>query len=444
MFRRILIANRGEVVARVLRTCRRLGVEVVVVYSDADRDAPYVAEADAAVCIGPAPAARSYLDRMALIEAARATGAAAIHPGWGFLSEDQAFADLVRQHALTWIGPPAHAIRRMGRKLQAKAAARAAGLDVVPGSTTALASAEDALAAAEAAGYPVILKADRGGGGRGMRVCRGPDEVAQAWELARAEALASFGVADVFLERYLEGGRHIEFQVLADGWGAAVHLGERECSVQRKHQKLVEESPSVVLDEPTRARVGAAVARLAREIGYVGAGTVEMLRDDGGTLRFLEMNTRLQVEHTITETRAGLDLVELQLRIAAGERLPFDQDGVRLEGHAIELRLNAEDPRDGFRPSPGRLAAWQAPAGVRCDTHVAAGWVVGPHYDSLLAKLIAHAPDRPACIARLEAALRELVVEGVATTRPLHEAVLASAAFRRGEYDTRAIPGWEG
>jgi acetyl-CoA carboxylase biotin carboxylase subunit len=444
MFRRILIANRGEVVARVMRTCRRLGVEVVVVCSEADRDAPYVAEADDVVCVGPAPAARSYLDRLALIHAARRTGCSAVHPGWGFLSEDPLFNALCRQHGLTFVGPPPAAMRVMGRKLSAKAAARAAGLDVIEGSLGLLASATEARALADEVGYPVILKANAGGGGRGMRVVRRPEEVEEAFALAGAEAQAAFGHAGLYLERYVEGGRHIEVQVLADGYGHAVHLGERECSVQRKHQKLVEESPSPALTDEARARAGERCARLAAQIGYQGAGTVEMLLDERGVLRFMEMNCRLQVEHTVTEQRSGLDLVEEQLRVAAGEPLRVRQEDVRLRGHAIEVRLNAEDPADGFRPAPGRLARWAPPEGVRVDTHVREGYVVPPFYDSLLAKVIAHDDDRPACIARLARALDALVVEGVPTTRPLFQAVLASEAFRSGRYDTRAIPGWAG
>ncbi len=442
MFRRICIANRGEVVARVMKTCRRLGVEVVVVHSEADRDAPYVQEADEAICIGPAAAARSYLDRLAIIHAARRAGASAIHPGWGFLSEDALFSELCGQHGLTFVGPPPGAMRVMGRKLSAKAAARAAGLDVIAGSAGGLVSAAHARDEADRTGYPVILKANAGGGGRGMRVVHAPGEVEEAWGLARAEAQAAFGESTLYLERYVQGGRHIEVQVLADAYGHAVHLGERECSVQRKHQKLLEESPSPALTDELRARVGERCARLAAQIGYQGAGTVEMLLDEGGALRFMEMNCRLQVEHTITETRFGLDLVELQLRVAAHEPLPFRQEDLRPDGHAIEVRLNAEDPADGFRPAPGTLTRWSAPEGVRVDTHVRAGYTVPPFYDSLLAKVIAHAPDRAACIARLGEALDALEVEGVPTTRPLFQAVLRDEGFRAGRYDTRAIPGW--
>ena len=442
MFRRILIANRGEVVARVLRTCARLGVEAVTVCSEADRDAPYHRDATATVCLGPAPSSQSYLDRVGLIQAARQTGCAAIHPGWGFLSEDPLFAEMCRQHGLAFVGPPAGATRLMGRKLDAKAAARAAGLPVIPGSLGALRSLEEARAVAGEVGFPVILKADAGGGGKGMRLCRDAAELAEGWSLARAEAAAAFGDDALYLERYVEGGRHVELQLLVDGWGNAVHLGERECSVQRKHQKLLEESPSVALASDVREATGRAAAAAAARVGYVGAGTMEFLLGTDGVLRFMEMNARLQVEHPVTEERTGLDLVELQLRIAAGEPLPFRQEEVRLEGHAIEVRLNAEDPHQAFRPAPGTITRLRWPEGVRVESHVREGYKVPPHYDSLLAKLIARAPDRASCIARMVRALEELVLEGVPTTRPLLLAVLGSEPFRRGEYDIRSIPGW--
>jgi acetyl-CoA carboxylase biotin carboxylase subunit len=444
MFHRILIANRGEVVTRVLRTCRRLGVEAVVVYSEGDRDAPYVAQADHAVQPGPAPSSMSYLNRSAVIEAARQTGCTAVHPGWGFLSEDPVFAGLCAQHGLTFVGPPAHVIRRMGQKMQAKLAAKAAGLDVIPGSHGLLGSVDEALSLAEQVGYPVIVKADSGGGGRGMRLCRDADELRAGYAMASAEALAAFGSGALYLERFLEGGRHIEVQVLADAYGNAIHLGERECSIQRKHQKLLEESPSPALSREAAAAAGERAARAAAAIGYVGAGTIEFLLDAEGTLRFMEMNTRLQVEHTITEERCGLDLVELQLRVAAHQPLPLTQADVRLEGHAIEVRLNAEDPTQGFRPSPGTIGKLAWPEGVRVDTHIREGYTVPPHYDSLLAKMITHASDRAACIAAMAQALDALTLEGVATTSPVLQAVLGSDAFQQGDYDIRSLPGWEG
>lgn len=442
MFRRILIANRGEVVKRVLDTTRRLGIEAVVVVSEADRDAPYTKLADEVVCLGPAPSGKSYLRREAVIQAALQTGATAIHPGWGFLSEDPLFVDLCTQHGLSFVGPSARVMRLMGRKLQAKQAARAAGLDVIPGSLGILSSVEEARAIADEVGYPVILKADSGGGGRGMRRCDDPAQLADGYAMASAEAQAAFGSGALYLERYLSGGRHVEVQILGDAFGNAIHLGERECSVQRNHQKLLEESPSPALTPEAAAQAGERSARAAAAIGYAGAGTIEYLLDEAGTLRFMEMNTRLQVEHSISEARTGIDLVEEQLRVAANVPLRLTQEDVRFTGHAIELRLNAEDPSQGFRPSPGTLETLRWPEGLRIDTHVEAGYTVPPHYDSLIAKLIAHAPDRAACIAKLEAALGELVVEGIKTTAPLHQAVLADPAFRRGEYDTRSIPGW--
>ncbi|RMG19290.1 MAG: ATP-grasp domain-containing protein [Planctomycetota bacterium] len=444
MFRRILIANRGEVVSRVLRTTRRLGIEAVVVVSEADRDAPYVEEADEVVCLGPPPSSQSYLDRSSVVQAAKQTRCAAVHPGWGFLAEDPLFADLCRQHGLSLVGPSARLMRLMGKKLSAKQAARAAGLDVIPGSDGLLHTLEEARAAAEATGYPLLLKADSGGGGRGMRRCDGPEDLERAFGLARSESLAAFGDGALYMERFIEGGRHIEVQVFGDAYGNALHLGERECSIQRKHQKLIEESPSPALDEAARTEAGLRAARAAARLGYVGAGTIEFLLDEEGALRFMEMNTRLQVEHPITEERCGIDLVEWQLRVAAGEPLPLDQSQVRLSGHAIEARINAEDPSADFRPCPGTIERLEVPAGLRFDTHVRAGYTVPPHYDSLLGKLIAYADDRPTCIAALRAGLEALRIDGVATTRSALLAVLDSEAFRSGRYDTRGLPGIEG
>jgi acetyl-CoA carboxylase biotin carboxylase subunit len=442
MFRRILIANRGEVVARILRTTKRLGIEAVVVVSEADRSAPYVRDADDVVCLGPAPSARSYLDRLAVIQAARGTHATAVHPGWGFLAEDAVFADLCRQHGLTFVGPSPDVMRRMGGKLSAKLAAAAAGLEVIPGSDGVVASPADARLIADSIGYPVILKADAGGGGKGMRICPTAADLDEAFALATAEAAASFGNADLYLERYIAGGRHIEVQILGDG-ERAIHLGERECSIQRNHQKLLEESPSPALTATAREEAGLRAARAAEAFGYQGAGTIEFLLGPDGVLRFIEMNTRLQVEHPVTELRCGLDLVEEQLRIAAGEPLRWTQADVRLDGHAIEVRINAEDPAQGFRPSPGTITGFSHSDAVRVDTHVEAGYVVPPHYDSLVAKVIAHGPDRPTCIATLRGALATLEVTGIATTKPVFESILQSAPFVAGEYDTRSIPGWD-
>lgn len=444
MFRRILIANRGEVVRRVLRTCKRLGVEAVVVYSTADRDAVYLEEADEAVCLGPAPASKSYLDRLAVIQAARQTGCSAVHPGWGFLSEDPLFAELCAQHGLTFVGPPPQVTRLMGRKVSARAAAARAGLDPIPGSAGILHSAEEARKVADEVGYPVILKADAGGGGRGMRRVDAPDGVEEAFNLASAEAEAAFASGALYLEKFLEGGRHIEFQVLVDAYGNAIHVGERECSIQRKHQKLIEESPSPALAPDVLAAAGERAAQAAARVGYVGAGTLECLLDDAGTLRFMEMNARLQVEHPVSELRSGIDLVEQQLRIAANERLSLTQSDVRLEGSAIELRLNAENPSEGFRPDPGTITRLAWPEGVRVESHIVEGYRIPPHYDSLIAKLIVHAADRPAAIEKAVQALDDLVLEGVHTTAPLLRAVLTSDAFQAGAYDVRSLPGWEG
>ncbi|MBL4845875.1 MAG: acetyl-CoA carboxylase biotin carboxylase subunit [Planctomycetes bacterium] len=442
MFKRILIANRGEVVQRVLKTTQRLGIEVVVVVSEADRDAPYTRLADEVVCIGPAPSGKSYLRRGAVIQAALQTGATAIHPGWGFLSEDPLFVELCTQHGLSFIGPSARVMRLMGRKLQAKQAARSAGLEVIPGSLGLVGSVEEARTLAAEVGYPVILKADAGGGGRGMRFCDDESGLADAFNMASAEAQAAFGNGSLYLERYLAGGRHIEVQVLGDNYGNAIHLGARECSIQRNHQKLLEESPSPALSPDEARAAGERSAKAAAALGYAGAGTIEYLLDEEGVLRFMEMNARLQVEHPVSELRTGIDLVEQQLRVAAQEPLGITQAEVEFSGHAIEIRLNAEDPSEGFRPSPGTLRNLRWPTGVRVDTHVEDGYTVPPHYDSLIAKLIAHAPDRASCIAKLQTALGELNVEGIQTTAPLHQAVLAAPAFVAGDYDTRAIPGW--
>ncbi|HVR28457.1 MAG TPA: biotin carboxylase N-terminal domain-containing protein [Thermoanaerobaculia bacterium] len=447
MFRRILIANRGEVAVRVARTAREMGIATVGAVSRADRDASWVERLDEVVCVGPAPPAESYLRAERIVQAALQTRSSAVHPGWGFLAENARFAALCSEHGLAFVGPRPHVMDRLGRKLPAKRALEEAGLPGIPGSSDLLTDVGTALAVAEEVGWPVMLKADAGGGGRGMRVCRTAAELESAFEEAAREAAAAFGDSRLYLERYFEGGRHIELQILADQEGRAIHLGERECSVQRHHQKLIEESPSPVLDDAERERVGALAARAAAAIGYTGAGTVELLRDRDGRLWFMEMNARLQVEHPVTEMRSGVDLVREQLRIAANERLALEQHEVRLEGASLECRINAEDPERGFRPTPGRLEAFElareaGPGKVRVDTHLRAGDDVPPYYDSLLAKVITWGRDRDQAIATMLAALRSSRVEGVATTIPLHLAVLESEAFRRGEYDTSAIPGW--
>jgi acetyl-CoA carboxylase, biotin carboxylase subunit len=395
--------------------------------------------------LGPARAAESYLHLERVVDAARQSRCSALHPGWGFLSENPRFASLCESHGVTFIGPPAHVMHLMGKKTPAKRAMAKAGLAVIPGSDGILRDAAHAREVAEHVGYPVLLKAESGGGGRGMRVSRAAAEIATAYEEASAEATAAFGDGRLYLEKLIEGGRHVEVQLLADRYGNVVHLGERDCTVQRNHQKLIEESPAPVVAAPELAKTLDAACRATAQIGYTGAGTMEFLLDDAGTLRFMEMNTRLQVEHTVSEMRSGVDLVEQQIRVAAGHRLPWTQAEVRLAGHAIELRINAEDPNDDFRPAPGLITRFAPPPGsaaVRVDTHVESGYVVPPFYDSLLCKLIVRGDTRDQAIERAIAALEAFVCEGPATTIPMHLAILRSDAFRRGDYTTRAVPGF--
>ncbi len=442
-FRRLFIANRGEVAVRIARACDRLGITPVFAVSTADRAAAYLAGRET-VCVGPARSAQSYLDARRIVQAAVQTGCTAIHPGWGFLAENPVFARLAEQHGVTFIGPPAHVMHLMGTKTPAKRAMRQAGLRVIDGSEGVLADLDEARRVADAVGYPVLLKAESGGGGRGMRIARSPDALERAYEEASSEALAAFGDGRLYLERLVEGGRHVEIQLMADSHGAVVHLGERDCTVQRNHQKLIEESPAPTIDEAERARTLAAAVEATRAIGYVGAGTMEFLLDQSGVLRFMEMNTRLQVEHCVSEMRTGVDLVVEQIHVAAGHPLSITQDDIHFEGHAIECRINAEDPSAGFRPSPGTIVRWEAPSaeGVRVDTHVTSGYEVPPHYDSLLCKVITHAESRDDAADRMVAALTGLRCEGVATTVPMHLAILRSEAFRSSAYDTRSIPGW--
>lgn len=441
MFQRVLIANRGEIAARVMRACRELAIETVAVHSEADTNAPWLAGAGKTVCLGPAAAARSYLDADAVLQAAEQTEAGAIHPGYGFLSENAVFSARCAQHGITFIGPGPRAIRRMGDKLRAKRTMAGAGVPVIPGSLEPLASAAHAAELANAVGYPVLLKATAGGGGKGMRRCDDAKDVATAFAEAALEAEKAFGNAELYLEKYLDGGRHIEFQVLADAYGSVVHLGERECSIQRSHQKLVEESPSPALTAPERADLGARAAKAAASFGYVNAGTLEFLRAHDGSLYFMEMNTRLQVEHPVTEMVTGIDLVKAQLAIAAGEPLAVRQGDVSFNGHAIEFRINAEDPDRRFRPDPGRVTAVVAPqvsrrgATVRWDAGVAPGWRIPSHYDSLIGKVIVHAATRADVLAAAKEALGSLTVSGIKTTIPLHLRLLDDAAFVRGEVD---------
>lgn len=437
MFSKVLIANRGEIALRVLRACRELGIRTVVVHSTVDRDSLAVRLADETVCIGPPEAAQSYLNIPSLISAAEITDAEAIHPGYGFLAESASFAEICAACSIRFIGPRPETIRLLGDKLQARELARKSDVPVLPGSRGALGDPEEALACARAVGFPVVLKAAAGGGGRGMRVVREPEQLAAALRTCQAEAAAAFGSSEVYLERFVEGARHVEVQVLGDAQGRLIHLGERECSIQRRHQKLVEEAPSPAVTPELRAALAGAALRLCRAAGYQNAGTVEFLLDPAGQFYFLEVNTRIQVEHPVTEMVTGIDLVREQIRIAAGEPLGFDQDAVRLRGHALECRVTAEDPVT-FAPSPGRITAYAAPGGpgVRVDSHAFAGYTVPPHYDSLLAKLVVHGSGRPEALARMRRALAEFVVEGIRTTIPLHRRILDDPRFVAGRYDT--------
>ena len=448
MFKKLLIANRGEVAVRIARAARELDISPIGIASEADLESSWLERFDEVVCVGKASPGESYLQAERVLQAALQTGCTAVHPGWGFLAENPRFAALCEQHGVTFVGPSAGVMRRMALKSPAKAAMRAAGLPVLPGSDGLLASPDEAAACAAETGYPVILKADAGGGGRGMRRADNEAELREAFAAAAGEARAAFGDGSLYLERFLTGGRHIEVQLLADAFGNAIHLGERECSIQRKHQKLIEEALSPVLTEDERASIGEGAARAAAAIGYRGAGTIEFLRNEDGQLCFMEMNTRLQVEHPVTEAVTGIDIVQEQLRIAAHHPLSHTQDEVRFQGAAIECRINAEDPADDFRPTPGRLTTFElggsntGPGTLRVDTHLTAGDEVPPYYDSLIAKVITHADTREAAIETMLTTLRSARIEGVATTVPLHLAVLDSTEFRSGDYSTLSIPGW--
>jgi len=435
MFHKVLIANRGEIALRILRTCRDMGIRTVVAHSTADAGSRAVAMADESICIGPPEPRQSYLNIPNIISAAAITDCEAIHPGYGLLSENSTFAEVCRACGITFIGPSPEAIRLMGDKAQARQMARTAGAPVVPGSPAPLDGVEEALAVAEEVGYPVMLKAAAGGGGRGMRIARERESLARSYETCQAESQAAFGSSELYLEKFVEGARHVEIQVLGDKSGIRVHLGERDCSIQRRHQKLIEESPAPALSASSRAALCRAALAVANAVNYVSAGTVEFLVDRDGQGYFIEMNTRIQVEHPVTEMVTGLDLVREQIRIAAGEPLGYRQDAVTWGGHAIECRVNAEDP-EHFSPSPGRITAWVPPGGpgIRVDSHLAAGYVVPPHYDSLIAKIIAHGRDRAEAVARMRRALSETVVEGIKTTIPFHLKLLADPAFLAGEF----------
>jgi acetyl-CoA carboxylase biotin carboxylase subunit len=440
MIRKLLIANRGEIALRIIRACRDLGVESVAIYSEADRLAPHVLAADEAYCVGAPPSAQSYLVADRVIEIARRANCDAVHPGYGFLAERAFFARAVADAGLVFVGPSSDAIAAMGDKTEARRRMMAAGVPVVPGNAEPLADAAAAAHVAAALGYPVLLKAAAGGGGKGMRVVNGEDELARALAAAASEAKAAFGDGSVYVEKYLPAPRHVEIQVLADAHGTTLYLGERECSIQRRHQKMVEEAPSPALTPALRARMGAAAVAAAEAVGYRNAGTIEFLLQDG-EFYFLEMNTRIQVEHPVTELVTGLDLVAWQIRIAGGEPLPFTQDDVALDGHAIECRITSEDPFNGFLPATGRIALLELPSGpgIRWDGGIAEGFEVSLFYDPLLGKLIAHGPDRDTAIARMARALAELRIVGVETSTAFHRRVMEEADFRRGTIDIRYV-----
>jgi acetyl-CoA carboxylase, biotin carboxylase subunit len=439
---KLLIANRGEIALRIHRACHEMGIKTVAVHSTADADAMHVRLADEAICIGPPSATESYLNIPNIISAAEISHADAIHPGYGFLSENAKFAEIVEAHGLIFVGPKPEHIRTMGDKVEAKRTAGALGLPLVPGSDGAISDVAEAARLAEAIGYPVIIKAASGGGGRGMKVCTSPDDLETLMQQAGSEAKAAFGDATVYLEKYLGNPRHIEFQVFGDGNGNAIHLGERDCSLQRRHQKVVEEAPSPVISAEERERMGGIVARAMAEMGYRGAGTIEFLWE-AGEFYFIEMNTRLQVEHPVTEAITGLDLVREQIRIAEGEPLTLRQEDVQFRGHAIECRINAENPRT-FAPSPGLVTGYHAPGGmnVRVDSGLYAGYRVPPYYDSMIAKLIVYGTTRAGALRRLRRALEEFVVDGITTTIPLHQALLDDPEFQEGSYTIKWLEEW--
>ncbi len=440
MFRKVLIANRGEIALRVIRACRELGVETVAVYSEADRESLHVRFADDDVCIGPPPARDSYLKIPRIIAAAEITGADAIHPGYGFLAENAEFAETCAASNITFIGPTAEQIRVMGDKAAARRAMSDVGVPIIPGSPGPVDDSDQALEFAASIGFPVIIKAAAGGGGKGMRVAKDADDFARSFQLARSEALSAFGNGEVYVEKYLARPRHIEFQILGDKHGHVIHLGERDCSVQRRHQKLIEEAPSPAMTPELREAMGNAAVAGAKAIDYVGAGTIEMLLDADGSYYFMEMNTRIQVEHPVTEMLTGVDLVKEQIRVAAGEPLSV-RDLPPLRGHVIEVRVNAEDPARNFQPSPGKITTFHPPGGpgVRLDTHVYSGYTVPPYYDSLLAKLICQGRTREEAIARMRIALDSFIIEGVTTTIPFLGRVMQNPRFMAGEVDTKFL-----
>ena len=438
MFKKILIANRGEIALRVIRACKEMGIKTVAVHSTADANSLHVRFADESVCIGPPKSADSYLHVPSIISAAEITDAEAIHPGYGFLAENSSFAEVCNSTGIRFIGPSPESIKLMGDKAKAREMAIKAGVPVLPGSNGVVTEESSAIEIARELGFPVIVKAAAGGGGKGMRVVMAEADFANAFVMAQAEALASFSNADVYIEKYILQPRHIEIQIMADEKGNTVYLGERECSIQRRHQKLIEEAPSVIVDEGLRKRMGEMAVAIAKSVRYRNAGTIEFLMDEDRKFYFMEMNTRIQVEHPVTEMVTGIDLVKEQIRVAAGEPLSFSQDSVRVNGHSIECRINAEDP-EKFTPSPGTITAFNPPGGpgVRVETAAYTQYVIPPYYDSMIAKLIVHAPTRDEAIMRMERALDEFIIEGVKTTIPMHKKILEDADFRKGDISTK-------
>jgi acetyl-CoA carboxylase, biotin carboxylase subunit len=440
-FDKILIANRGEIALRILHTCAEMGIATVAIHSTIDRQALYVQLADESVCIGPPPSSKSYLNIPNIIAAALTRNATAIHPGYGFLAENARFVEICNDHQIVFIGPSKEAMLAMGDKSTAKKTMQNAGVPTVPGSNGLLRDEDEALVLAKEIGYPVMIKATAGGGGRGMRLVREESELVRLFQAAQGEAEAAFGNGGVYLEKFIECPRHIEFQILADSHGNVIHLGERDCSIQRRHQKLLEEAPSAILNPQLRDKMGQAAVNAAKSIDYVGAGTVEFLLDNSGNFYFMEMNTRIQVEHPVTEVITGLDLIAEQIRIAQGEKLKITQDMVRLNGHAIECRINAEDPKNNFRPNPGRISGYLPPGGpgVRMDSHVYTDYEISPYYDSLIGKLIVWGENRDLAIKRMKRALRECAITGVPTTLDFHKRILNHPAFLKGEVYTNFI-----
>jgi acetyl-CoA carboxylase biotin carboxylase subunit len=445
MFKRILIANRGEVAKRIIHACKGLGIETVAVYSTADQSSPHLSQADIKVCIGPGPSNQSYLKREAILQAAMNTECQAVHPGFGFLAEDSLFSYMCTQQKLIFIGPNSDSIRQMGDKSLAKKTIKQAGLPTIPGSEGNLKNLEEAINLAKGLGYPVLLKATAGGGGKGIRPCQNVDELKTNFPQARMEAEKAFGNPALYMEKLIKKGRHIEFQILSDSYNKVIHLGERECSIQRMNQKLIEESPSPAISSEIRKEIGQQIAESIQKIGYLNAGTIEFLMDQERNLYFMEMNTRLQVEHPVTEMITGIDIVEEQIKIAANHQLSYKQEDVKFNGHAIECRINAEDPYNNFIPSPGEITVFKpslnnGPGKVRLDTHVEKGYEIPSFYDSMICKIIAHGENREAAIKTMENALREFEIKGIKTTIPLHLEILNSEIFRKGDYHNNSLP----